>query len=350
VNKDPHFLQSRWQEIENQFHEVVDCLQRESRFATGRLKVRVARVIEFLGSQPERDAVLANRDALSMLLPLLTSQNNSESVESLVRKGVRRIAGNDVYRRNWLQLFWYPALVMIVAFFVCVFLSFAVAPKFEATLLGMGLSMDFSFDDGRRLPWLTRLSFAVASFLRTLWIPIVVLGFAAAIGIWWINKWGRRNNPSGLGWFDDQNISVRAALAIWSGHLAGLLEIGVSQTEAFEIASRDTPKRSLRNLSSALASRDRVTGANEQRPYLPLRKYAMLDYALKETTLPAKVVALEEVSRYYRDRDRYVSTWWMAWVSSAMLWMIGLSVFGVAIAFFSPLRDMITGLTGLTVN
>jgi len=220
----------------------------------------------------------------------------------------------------------------------------------EATLLGMGLSMDFSFDDGRRLPWLTRLSFAVASFLRTLWIPIVVLGFATVVVIWWINKWGRRNNPSGLGWFDDQNISVRAALAIWSGHLAGLLEIGVSQTEAFEIASRDTPKRSLRNLSSALASRDRVTGANEQRPYLPLRKYAMLDYALKETTLPAKVVALEEVSRYYRDRDRYVSTWWMAWVSSAMLWMIGLSVFGVAIAFFSPLRDMITGLTGLTVN
>ena len=99
-------LADRWSAVQSQFDDVADCLQRESEFSTGRLKLRIARVVELLQGQPTRDEVLANRDALEILLPLLDNRKESSSVESAVRKGVQGVAGNDVYRRNWLELFW----------------------------------------------------------------------------------------------------------------------------------------------------------------------------------------------------------------------------------------------------
>ncbi len=343
---DPNVLQNRWRSVETKLGDIVDCLRRESEFATGHLKRRITRVQELLQQQPTRDEVLTDRDALEMLLPLLVNQDGDVTVETSVRAGVQRIAGNDVYRRNWIQLFWYPAVVVICAFFVSVILSFNVAPQFEATVDEFS---EFGFQQkGYFLPGITRLSLATASFLRTMWIPITVAALMAIIAAWWINKTGRRNNPSGLGWWDDQNVSVRGAVAVWASHLASLLQAGVVQADAFEIASRQTPKPALRNLSLALAKRDQFTSGSQHRHYFPMRKYAMLDHALQMGPGQAKVAALQEVAHYYRDRDRYVSTWWMAWLSTALLWMVGALVFGVLLAMFLPLNRFITGLSGLT--
>ncbi len=342
----PNVPQTDWAAVESKLDDVVDCLRRESAFATGHLKLRITRVQELLAQQPTRDEILVNRDALEMLLPLLVEQNGDVTAETTVRAGVERIAGNDVYRRNWIQLFWYPVLVLICAFLVCVILSFNVAPQFEAVVKEYG---GFGFQPDRRdFPWVTRFSFATASFLRTMWIPITLAAFVAGIAVCWINKSGRRNNPSGFGWWDDQNVSVRGAVAVWANHLASLLQAGVTQLEAFEIASREAPKPALRSLSLALAQRDRLTRDNQLQHYFPLRKYAMLDHVLKMTPGRAKVVGLREVARYYRDRDRYVSTWWMSWLSTALLWMVGAIVFGIFMAMFVPLNGIISGLSGLT--
>lgn len=339
-------LAGRWHAVQPQFDVIADCLRRESEFATGRLKLRISRVVELLQKQPKCDEVLANRDALEMLLPLLDNRSESPSVESSVRKGVQRVAGSDVYRRNWLQLFWYPALVIIVAFFVSVLLSFTLAPEFEATIheftqFGVEPQADL-------LPAVTRISLGAAGFLRVMWIPISIFVSATVVGIWWCNRRGRIHNPSGLGWWDDQNISVRGAVAVWANHLANLLQVGVGQTEAFDIASREAPKMSLRKLSAALAGRDRIVDDGPNRSYFPLRKYAMLDHALRQVAGPAKVVSLQEVARYYRDRDRYVSTWWMSWLSTALLWFVGLLVLWYFLAMFLPLKELISILSGLT--
>ena len=342
----PDVLQGRWRSIETKFDEFANCLRRESEFATGQLKQRIMRVVKLLGQQPTRDEVLANRDALEMLLPMLGDRNDSATVETSVRMGVQRIAGNDVYRRNWLQLFWYPALVAVCAFFVCVLLSFTLAPEFEATVLeitGFGIS-----SQGKFFPWVTRLSLGIASFLRVMWIPITVLVCTAVVVIGWINLRGRKSSSSGLGWWDDRNISVRGAVAVWTSHLASLLQVGVPQADAFDIASREAPKMSLRNLSSTLAGRERIISDSQRRPYFPLSKYAMLDHALQMAVGPAKVASLQEVARYYRDRDRFVSTWWMAWFSTGLLWMMGFLVLGIFLAMFIPLSDLIRAITGLT--
>jgi len=339
-------LSGRWNAVQTQFDDVADCLRRESEFATGRLKLRIVRVVELLKTQPRCDEVLANRDALEILLPLLNNRSDSPSVVSSVRKGVQGIAANDVYRRNWLQLFWYPALVTIVAFFVSVLLSFTLAPQFEATVLEF---TKFGVEpQSRLLPLATRITLGAAGFLRAMWIPISLFVCVAVVVVWWFNKRGRIHNRSGLGWWDDQNISVRGAVAVWANHLASLLQVGVGQTEAFDIASREAPKMALRKLSAAMAGRDRIIGDNQATSYFPLRKYAMLDHALQQVAGPAKVASLQEVARYYRDRDRYVSTWWMSWVSTGLLWLVGLMVLWYFFALFLPLRQLIGILSGLT--
>ena len=330
-----------WPVIESKLNGFADCLERESEFASGRLKLRINRVLLLLKSKPQREEVLANRDALAVVLPLLIHDDEDISIESAVRKGVQRIACSDVYRRNWLQLFWYPGLVLIIAFFVCVLLSFTAAPSFESILEQFG----FRTQDPR-FPLSTRFSLGVASFLRVLWLPISMVLLLAAISLGWMNHSGRKNNSSGLGWWDDRNVSVRGALAIWSDHLASLLQVGVSQTDAFELASRDAPKRSLRQLSEVLAERDKVSDENTLRPYFPLQKYAMLDHALKLKASPAKVATLREVSIYYRNRDRYISTWWMSWLSLAMLWLTGAMVFVIFQSIFSPLNFIVRDITG----
>ena len=345
---DSNFLPTDWHAVEAQFDNIADCLRRESEFATGRLKLRIVRVYEMLEGEPTRDEILANRDALEMLLPLLVKRVGNVTVETALRTGVQRIAGNDVYRRNWLQLFWYPALVVILAFFVCVVSSFTLAPQFEAAVLG-----GVTIENPQRAffsPWETRFSLATASVLRAMWIPITVVACLAVVALWWINRRGRLQNRSGFGWWDDQSVSVRGAVAVWASHLAGLLQVGLTQVEAFEIASHEAPKSELRNLSLALAGRDRLPNQVQRRHYFPLRKYALLDYALQMEPGAAKIASLREVARYYRDRDRYVSTWWMAWLSTALLWMAGGLVYGIFLAIFLPLKGFITGLTGVPVG
>ena len=343
---DPNLFQIHWHAVEAKFDDIADCLRRESEFATGRLKLRIARVYEMLESQPTRDEILANRDTLEMLLPLLVKHGGSVPVETSLRAGVKKIAGNHVYRRNWLPLFWYPALVVVLAFFVCVISSFTLAPQFEVAVLESA-KLEIA-QGGSSLPWETRFSLATASFLRAMWIPITVVVCLAVVALWWINRRGRVFNRSGLGWWDDQSVSVRGAVAVWASHLASLLQVGVPQVEAFEIASREAPKLALRNLSLALAERDRFSKQVQRRPYFPVRKYAMLDHALQMGPGSAKIASLREVAHYYQDRDRYVSTWWMAWLSTALLWLTGGLVFGIFMAIFLPLKGLITSLTGLT--
>ena len=79
----PDVLQGRWRSIETKFDEFANCLRRESEFAKGQLKQRIMRVVKLLGQQPTRDEVLANRDALEMLLPMLGDRNDSATVETL---------------------------------------------------------------------------------------------------------------------------------------------------------------------------------------------------------------------------------------------------------------------------
>ena len=345
--------------LQRHLGDVVGCLERESSFSSGRLKVRLTRVVNFLRQNPNLDQVLQHRDALALLLPIFNAATPDDSaarldadpltrgkVEIAVRSGVQRISETSVYRRNWLQLFWYPALVLIVAFFVSVILSFTVALEFEGLLQNLfGGNQNIQLFTVRT-PWLTQLVLAIASFLRLAWATITFLSCVAIFVAAWANYRQRRQSESGLGWWDDQNISVRGALAIWSDHLSSLLKVGVSQTEAFEIVSRESPKMSLRKLSSALADRDKAVASDAVKPYFPLRKYALLDHALNQNSLPAKTTALDEVAFYYRHRDQFVSTWWMSWGSTAMLWLTGLAVLGLFLAIFLPFYSFIRGLTG----
>jgi hypothetical protein len=347
----PVELVERWAEIEAHLDDIVECLDRESILGTGALANRVDAVSHLLKTSPRLKAVLSNRDTLQLLLPLISGSMESttiaHSIESSVRNGVQRIAHNEVYRRRWLQLFWYPIAVVIVAFFVCVLLSFIAAPELERLLRQLAGLDGVAGSSVTDFPWVTQLFFGVAKVLRSLWVGIIVLVAAAAIGACWVNRRGRMRNASGSGWWDEYSVSVRGALAVWADHVASLLTVGIGSADAFRFASAQALKYPLRNLSNALAVRERVVGTQKQR-YFPLRKYAMLDQALKLESPLAKITALEEVSRYYADRDREVSTWWLAWASSAILWMTGALVFFMFIAMFLPIRGVISGLTGAT--
>lgn len=353
-------MRDHWTSVQARLNDVLNCLERESTFASGQLKLRLTRVAEFLEQDPDCDDVLNNRDALALLLPVWdvvagqggVSVASRGEVEIAVRQGVLRIAATSVYRRNWLQLFWYPAVVLSVALVVSVVLSFMVAPQFKAMLEDMYMFVGAGKANGNPewLPWITRLAFSIAGFLRLAW-PGIAIGFGVLIfAVFWINRQQRRRRASGLGWWDDQNISVRGALAVWSDHLANLLKAGTPQTEAFAVASGGNPKEALRKLSSALAERDRAITDGDVKPYFPLQKYAMLDHALKQDSLTDKSTALEEVAFYYRNRDRFVSTWWMSWISTALLWMTGAIVLLLFLAMFLPLYGTIRALSGLVMT
>lgn len=376
-------LESNWSTVTSAMGDVVECLERESIFATGHLKTRLQDLVEFLGQEPSCDEVLANADALVMLLPLLGHPQHGKellpeamvesapmpsspklsspkrsspklsspipplAVESVVRYGVGRIDRRAVYRRNWLQLFWYPASVALVALAICIFLSIKVAPQFEIAITEFVKGFDeMEIDDPYQLPMLTQIVFSAGAFLRSYGLLMLIV---AGVAAWWLrraNMQGRRG-PAKLGWWDDRTISVRGAVAVWADHMASLLHAGVDQTDAFTIASGQAPKRNLRRLSAVIARRDQALNPDDDRQYFPLKKYAMVDYALSENFLPAKIEALEEVAFYYRNRDQLVSVWWISWVSTGLLWLMGLLVLVMFLAVLMPLHDLGQFLTSL---
>lgn len=348
----PKQLQTDWTIVSSVIGDVVDCLERESVFASGHLKMRLEQLIIFLQQTPRCEEVLANPDALAIFLPMLTDRSVSDNnrtqtapdrgiVESAVRQGVDRISRNDVYRRNWLQLFWYPGLVALVALIVCIFLSISVAPQFEALAIEMTQGIAPQNDAGEvRLPWQSKIVFSIAAILRQCWWMIFA---GIGIGTWAgvsANSKGRKE-ATHLGWWDDKTISVRGAIAVWADHLSSLMRAGLNQTDAFTVASQRALKKNLRQLSSVLAKRDQATRSGEQRPYFPLRKYAMIDHALSETDPNAKLEALDEVAFYYRNRDQQVSTWWISWVSTGLLWSMGLVVIGILIPIYQVTQSLI---------
>lgn len=65
----------------------------------------------------------------------------------------------------------------------------------------------------------------------------VGLSTAMALAYWIINRSGRNRRPGNLNWIDQQWMSTRNAMACWAWHLSLLLEAGIGQVKAEQIAA-----------------------------------------------------------------------------------------------------------------
>jgi len=67
-------------------------------------------------------------------------------------------------------------------------------------------------------------------------------------------------------------------------------------------------------------------------------RYPLIYNSFSLNDRPAKIAILEETARYYR--------WWLAWLSKAIIFLIGAVLLYVVASMFLPLLSIISGLTG----
>ena len=81
---------------------------------------------------------------------------------------------------------------------------------------------------------------------------------------------------------------------------------------------------------------------------MPFSAVAMKEAKKKPSveSSPGKIALLQQVADYYWDRNRSIGDWWIQWLVSAMLCMVGLLILMGVLSLFMPLLAIVSGLTG----
>jgi len=297
-------LQVNWEAIQSKRQELVAALEQMSANFPKEGRKRLSSLISWFSHPRDFEEALVRADVLAVCVPLCKSlQLNGELGESdvatAVRVGFCSIGHNDAGSRQLLKALAYPAIVLLAAGMVAIFLSVFVVPEFEKMFREFGIE----------LPAMTKFVFEFANSVR-IWGLFLLIWVALAFGItWYLNRISARRRPDGLGWLDLWMQSSRNALADWAWHISLLLESGLPQSLAIPKACRFAGKSWLRENSRFWAQAETAnspSGAASPQPdlrsmrYLTNPKYQLLDHALTVPNSDGKIRLLQEVAMYYR--------------------------------------------------
>ena len=335
-------LTERWETVRAHASQLATELERLARDLPGEGRRQMQSLSQWFRGPVNLDEALKRPDVLAISLPLLKAaeapSDDFPDIEHAVRTGYCSL-GNDVsFSRRLIRIMLYPILVLIACFVLAVFFSFFVAIQFEEMFAEFGI----------QLPKLTLAVFGFAQFLRRWWWAILLLLVVGTMAFLFATRTGTNNRPANLSWLDQRLMSTRNALASWAWHISLLLQAGLSTREALDAAGAATGNQRLQATSLARAALSDTEFADCDEPYFDSPKYRLLDDALRVKSTLGKATLLQQVANYYWDRNRNIGDWWIQWLVSAMLCVVGLMILLGVLALFMPLLAIVSGLTGLT--
>ena len=334
-------LDERWETVRTHASELATELEKLAKDLPGEGRRQLQSLSQWFRGPVNLEEALKRPDVLAISLPLLNEAGkppgHQPDIELAARTGYCSLGHNVSLSRRLMRIMLYPILVLIACFVLSVFFSFFVALQFE----------DMFAEFGIEVPKLTLAVFGFAQFLRRWWWAILLLLVVAILALWFATRTGTNDRPANLSWLDQQLMSTRNALASWAWHISLLLQAGVSPREALEAAGSATGNQRLRRTSLARASLSDTEFTNCDEPYFESANYRLLEYAMRTHTAPGKIALLQQVADYYWDRNRNIGDWWIQWLVSAMLCIVGLMILVGVLALFMPLLSIVSGLTGV---
>ena len=291
---------------------------------------RVARELERIhkrggvGDLNAQHKALADPDLLAIVSPLLErardDHNDNTAAESELlsdlQVGVCRLVRCSGERTSIVGIFAYPGLLLIGLIGIMLLFSQFILPSFRTVLIEFGIE----------LPTVTKVMFAIGSFLETAWPLVVFAALLAALPM--IVELCRSMGiaTGSVRWVEDKLSSKRSAMATWARHTALLLQSGINQDTAVK-TSMSAAKRWIRS------------------GVWPWR-FGLVEEVLKLEDESAKIAVLNHAADYYHSRHRSVVQWWASFLPTTIICLLGVLVLFVMLSILMPLVAIISGLTG----
>ena len=297
-------------------------------------------IVDWLKDQPTAESMLLRADILALCLPLIerlpeTGSLAELSIPEAAREGYCKMRRNGARSQKLMKKLLYPFLILACVSVLVVVFSFWVAPQFEEIYSEFGIG----------LPGGTQLVLGFASYLRTWWGILPMLG-AGAVCFWFFNRGGSNRRPANLTWLDHEFMGTRSAIASWAWHISLLLEAGLGSAEAIRTAGLSSSKTWLRLSSRAWASELKQEQLPGETQYFYRDKFQLVNNAMKLPPSEGKVAALQQAALYYWDRTGTLGDWWIEWLVAIFLWVVGAAFIGAVFMLFLPLFQLVGGLTG----
>jgi len=280
-----------------------------------------------MGNVDAQQRVLANRDMLAIVSPLLERAGESESNKTIsdvdmlsdLQIGVCRLTRCGGAVGSIVGLFAYPGLLMVGLIGILVLFSRMIAPNFRALLDSFGIE----------LPLPTKVVLGVSQFIETAWPLFVLISLLAALPIFIEFCRGTGLLVGLVQWIDNALAGKRMAVATWARHIALLLQSRVADDVAIETSMRSAEKwmRSGK---------------------LPWR-FGVLQETLKLEDTSAKVAMLNQTADFYHAHHRSWVQWWASFLPTILISFLGALFAFVIVSILMPLVAIISGLTGGTV-
>lgn len=331
-----HTLKSNWDLIENsravmskQISSLADSL-----FGTRRKQLKS--ISRWLNGTEGYEQALKRPDVLCFCQPwvdTILSKSTPEpltefEIEAAIGKGFCKFETRAALPRNLIP-FLYPLFSFYALMTTIILGSIWIIPEFKKLFEEFGIS----------LPLITQSVLRLSQWIQAVWMPIVAVLVLVPIVLLILARISQYNSAYSLSWFDRRLRRHRTKLSAWATHVASLLSAGLDETEAVQIAGSCSASSRLRANCVAFAE-------NPKHNLLDPGRYPLIYNSFSLNDRPAKIAILEETARYYRSVSRVVQSWWLAWLSKAIIYLIGAVLFYVVAAMLLPLLSIISGLTG----
>lgn len=342
-------LEDRWSGVQKIRHEFAAEIDQMAAGLPQRPRKKLRSLGQWFRGPARFEDALNRPDVFAICFPLLKADSAGQDavadigdadLPQAVRAGFQTLAGHGAGRRRWFAVMLYPMLLLICVAVLGIGFSFWLARDFESMFTEFGI----------QLPAATRLTLSVAKLVRDGWM-VGAFGLAAvALLCLVMNRRGRDRRPFGLTWTDQQLMNNRNVVASWAWHVSLLLESGLSQNDAINIAGGASGVAWLRRSSTTWTRRDQSVHSPgspvRDRVILFLPKYELLNSVIEQPRSNGQMALLREVAAHYWDRDRSASDWWIEFLVAWFIWIVGAAIVLMVMSLFMPLLAVITGLTG----
>ena len=335
-NPTPESLKKHWGLIDKSRTAMAKEIASLADSLSGSRERQLRSVSRWLNSSKGYDEVLKRPDVLCFCQPWLEAHASNPNQESLnkfdaaaaIGIGFCKFENNAPTPRNLTQ-FLYPAIMFLALLSMITFGSIFLLPHFRTMFAEFGIELPF---------WTRQIinwgmwfeSYWIAVFAIVLLVPLVFLIFL---------RFSQHGKAYSLNWLDRRFARFRTKLSMWATHFASLLSVGVSETEAIQIAGRCSTSTNLQARCDAFAK-------DQKQDLLDPTLYPLINNSLALEDKAAKIRILEETARYYQSVSRIVQSWWLTWLAKAILFLILVMLGIVIFSLFAPLISIISGLTG----
>ena len=333
------FLESQWPLIQQAGSRIADEIDIKSDGLSGSFRKQSLAMSHFFRTGAPFERAVYQPCVLAVANPLARLANGNEISQSHIATashlGFCTLSRHGSNQRSLFRIFLYPIMLVLFGTLGAVFVSFFILPTFEQMYTEFGIA----------LPGMSRMFIFLGYVVRTYVVSIMMVVFGLPLLVWLMNWIGHEKRDPGLSRIDVLLSRKRPTVSRWLLHTSLLIEAGLPNEDALQMAASTSGKRWLTRLAAIRKHRLENNQPIQDNRFFNRDKLGMADTAFAMPRCRGQVTLLQQVATWYRDTSSGIIEWFAQLLTPLLLGFILITIFLLIISLFFPMFAIVSGLT-----